>query len=196
MSPNNQLPCLAPSTETASGSLEDSVRILDAARAILLQGAALLSSVQPELYSRKLPLVFNASIGGHYRHCLDHFSSVIHGLDTNEVDYDHRKRDARIENDPEYALFVTQQILETLSSLPPESMVTPVVTLCEVSYEHGAAPRTTSTLGREIVYSIAHAIHHYALIAMLRVGPQPGHNVADIIERSIGGHHRHVRFHQ
>ena len=167
MSPSIALPVPIVTHQSTSGSAQDSVRILGAAWTILSQGAALLSSLHPEDYARKVPQVFNASIGGHYRHCLDHFSSVIRGLDTNRVDYDHRERDSRIENDPGYALMVTQQILEMLATLPPDSLSTPVVTLCEVSYEHGNAPVTHSTLGREIVYSIAHAIHHYALISVM-----------------------------
>ena len=38
---------------------------------------------------------------------------------------------------------------------------------CEVSYAHGDSPVTGSTFGREMVYAIAHAIHHYALISIM-----------------------------
>jgi len=50
-----------------------------------------------------VPIAFNASIGGHYRHCLDHFTSLLRGLDAEAVDYDHRERDARIESQPGFA---------------------------------------------------------------------------------------------
>jgi hypothetical protein len=36
-----------------------------------------------------------------------------------------------------------------------------------VSYVHGDSSVTGSTYGREFVYSIAHAIHHYALISVM-----------------------------
>ena len=32
---------------------------------------------------------------------------------------------------------------------------------------HGDSPLTLSTYGRELVYAIAHAIHHYALISVM-----------------------------
>ena len=38
---------------------------------------------------------------------------------------------------------------------------------CEVSYEPGNSPVTQSSLGRELVYAIAHGIHHYALISVM-----------------------------
>ena len=148
-------------------SSETPTRILEAAQAILEQGEVLVSSLTSENYARRIPLVFNASIGGHYRHCLDHFASVLRGLDADRVNYDHRERDARIENDPEYALFVTRQIRNALAELSAEALEGPVLAECEVSYQRGDAPITRSSVGREIVYSIAHAIHHYALIAVM-----------------------------
>jgi hypothetical protein len=36
-----------------------------------------------------------------------------------------------------------------------------------VSYAQGHSPLTGSTFGRELVYCIAHAIHHYALISIM-----------------------------
>ena len=38
---------------------------------------------------------------------------------------------------------------------------------CEVSYAPGDSPVTGSTVGREMVYAIAHAIHHFALISVM-----------------------------
>ncbi len=43
----------------------------------------------------------------------------------------------------------------------------PVSARCEVSYDHGNSPVTGSTYGREFVYAIAHAIHHYALVSVI-----------------------------
>src|SRR5690242_6785853 len=50
-------------------------RVLNAAISILKQGEDLLGVVPDESFTRKNAVVFNASIGGHYRHCLDHFTS-------------------------------------------------------------------------------------------------------------------------
>lgn len=142
-------------------------RILAAALAILDQGESLLRALNDELFSRRVPVVFNASIGGHYRHCLDHFSSLLAGLDADEVDYDHRKRDPRIETQTRFALNLTSEIRATLESLTTETLCATVKARCEVSYEHGNSPVTSSTLAREMAYCIAHAIHHYALIAVM-----------------------------
>ena len=145
----------------------DARRIVEAAVAILEQGEDLLCALSAESYTRRVPLAFNACIGGHYRHCLDHFSSLLRGLDADEVDYDHRERDARIESQPDFALALTRQMRVQLEQLPPGTLDAPVKARCEVSYAHGNSPVTGSTFGRELVYAIAHAIHHYALISIM-----------------------------
>ena len=145
----------------------DSRRILDAAIAILAQGEDLLCALSAEDYTRRVLLAFNGCIGGHYRHCLDHFTSLLRGLDADEVDYDHRERDARIESQPGFALTLTREMRAQLEQLPLGAFDAPVRARCEVSYAHGDSPVTGSTFGREMVYAIAHAIHHYALISIM-----------------------------
>lgn len=144
-----------------------SERILNAAVEVLIQGEDLLRALTTESFTRKVPVVFNASIGGHYRHCLDHFTSFLLALDADEVDYDHRKRDPRIETQPDFALTLTVEMRRTLEQLTPDALWTEVKARCEVSYNHGNSPVTRSTLARELVYCIAHAIHHYALISVM-----------------------------
>jgi hypothetical protein len=155
------------SDETPDVFAEDARRVLDGALAVLAQGEDLLESISVESYTRKLPAAFNGAIGGHYRHCLDHFTSLLRGAGTELVDYDHRERDPRIERDPAFALDLTRQIRARLGGLSPDDLLAPVVARCEVNYAHGESPLTRSTLGRELVYAIAHAIHHYALIAVM-----------------------------
>jgi len=145
----------------------DGCRIVEAAIAILAQGEDLLRELSVDNYTRRVPMAFNASIGGHYRHCLDHFTSLLRSLDANEVDYDHRERDIRIESQPDFAFALTGQMRTQLSQLSLAVLEAPVRARCEISYVHGDSPVTTSTLGRELVYAIAHAIHHYALISVM-----------------------------
>jgi hypothetical protein len=145
----------------------DDRRILKAAADILLQGEELLGVLSTGIYITKLPVAFNASIGGHYRHCLDHFTSVLRAGEANMVDYDHRERDPRIELDPGFALGLTRQLRAMLERLNPTELAAPVTTRCEVSYDHGKSPVTQSSLGRELAYAIAHGIHHFALISVM-----------------------------
>lgn len=151
--------------ETLAGG--DAGRILEAAMAILDQGELLLRSVTAADYGRRVPEAFQGSLGGHYRHCLDHFTSLLRAPELGEVDYDRRERDPRVESEPEAALALTRWLRGRLERVRPADLAGTVRARCEVSYAAGESPVTRSTLGREMVYAIAHAIHHYALIAVM-----------------------------
>lgn len=148
-------------------NLEDAARILHAALDILQQGEDLLRALTAADYSRRLPVVFNACIGGHFRHCLDHFTSLLRSVGSDFVDYDHRDRDPRIETQPEFALELARQIRAELQQRPLRALETIVRVGCEVSYAHGDSPEMNSTFGRELAYCIAHTIHHFALISVM-----------------------------
>lgn len=142
-------------------------RIFQGANTLLLQGEMLLGGVTDEQYSTHVPMALGGSIGAHYRHCLDHFVSLLRTGTSAVVDFDHRDRDPRIETDPDQALALTRKVRAALAQWTPKDLTRTVGTRCEISYAPGASPVTGSTLGRELAYAIAHAIHHFAIIAIL-----------------------------
>jgi hypothetical protein len=141
--------------------------LIAAVAEVLRQGESLLRALDDEKYRRKLRPAFNSAVGGHYRHCLDHFQSLLDGLDADEVNYDHRKRDPRIENDREFALSETHRILSACQSIPENFLGFPINVRSKVNYEIDAAPLIASTVGREFMYAVAHAIHHYAILKLV-----------------------------
>jgi hypothetical protein len=149
---------------------------------VLRQGESLLNSLSDENYTRKLPAVFGSTVGGHYRHCLDHFQSLLQGLDAYEINYDNRERNSRIENDRAFGLSETQRILRAFGSIPTPFLKCPINVRSKINYDIDAAPLIGSTVGRELMYAVAHAIHHYALIGvmcgMLEVPVPAGFGVA------------------
>jgi uncharacterized damage-inducible protein DinB len=139
----------------------------DAVVEVLRQGESLLTSLSDEDYMRKLPAVFGSTVGGHYRHCLDHLQSLLQGLDADEINYDHRERNPQIENDRAFALAETHRILRAFGSISTQFLDRPINVRSKVSYDLDAAPLIGSTVGREVMYAVAHAVHHYALIAVM-----------------------------
>ena len=139
----------------------------DAVAEVLQQGEALLCTLDDANYTRKLRPAFNSAIGGHYRHCIDHFQCLLRGLKENEINYDHRERDRRIETDREFALAETQRILSAYHFIPTPFLDCPINVRSQIGYGSGESPLIASTVGRELMYAVAHTIHHYALIAVM-----------------------------
>jgi uncharacterized damage-inducible protein DinB len=154
----------------------------DAIAEVLRQGESLLNLLSDKEYTRKLPIVFGSTMGEHYRHCLDHFQSLLQGLDADEINYDNRERNPRIENDRSFALAETHRIRCAFASISTPFLDCPINVRSKVNYQLDAAPSIGSTVGRELMYAVAHAIHHYALIAvmcsMLEVPMPAGFGVA------------------
>jgi hypothetical protein len=151
-----------------SDQLEDSNRELsESVIETLLQGEELLSSLSDEDYTRKLLVAFSASIGGHYRHCLDHFRSLLDAARSGDLNYDHRERGTLVENDRFAALNATRQLRAGYQLLSAECLPRELTVTCKTSYATTGSQASSSTVGREIMYVVAHAVHHYALIGIM-----------------------------
>ncbi|HSI83957.1 MAG: DinB family protein [Candidatus Methylacidiphilales bacterium] len=141
--------------------------LFKAVRETFHHGELLLTSLDEEVYRTRVALAFNASIGGHYRHCLDHFISIFKAMDSAEVDYDNRCRDERVENNRLFALCVTQVLIARCKELRRNDLDRPIMVRNKVSYSGESSTQVPSTVARELMYAVTHAIHHYALIKVM-----------------------------
>lgn len=151
-----------------SRKIEDPIKaaVLEALR----QGECLLEALSDETYIRSLPDAFDASVGGHYRHCLEHFEALFTSgtAAAREVDYDARKRDPQVEKNRLQALARTRALAGQFETLvDSETLAAPVNARCRISYVEADSPVAASSLGREAMYAVVHAIHHYAIISLM-----------------------------
>jgi len=145
----------------------DSEELVQSVLEALAQGESLLMEVSDEDYTRKVALAFNASIGGHYRHCLDHFRSLLDSAHEGHLNYDHRERGTLVEHDRFAALNATRELRERCERLDPCLVSRTLNVTCKTSYATNGSQVSPSTVGREIMYTVAHAVHHYALIGVM-----------------------------
>jgi hypothetical protein len=141
--------------------------LIDSVVETLSQGEVLLTEITDATFVRKLPVAFDASIGGHYRHCLDHFRTLLESAREGDLNYDHRERGTPIETDRYAALNATRELREGFERLDPSTLERPLTVTCKTSYATAGSEFAPSTVGRELMYSVAHAVHHYALIGMM-----------------------------
>src|SRR6266481_2620826 len=111
-----------------------SKQLLDSVIETLQQGETLLSEISDEVYTRKVPVAFNASIGGHYRHCLDHFRALLDAAMEGDLNYDHRERGTLIENDRFAALNATRGLRERFERLDSACVTSALTVTCKTSY--------------------------------------------------------------
>lgn len=134
---------------------------------VIQRGETLLVALSDEQYSQKIPAAYDASIGGHYRHCLDHFKAFFDGLGTGTMDYDARARDPRLENDRAFALAMTQTLGAQAAALTASAFDRSIHVRCQTSYTDASEAVAKSTVAREAMFCVSHAVHHHALIGLM-----------------------------
>lgn len=131
----------------------------------LQQAARLLQSLTDDSYGRSDDATYGSALGGHVRHCLDHYANFLAGLAAGRIDYDARERDPRIEKDRAAALARIEEILRALPSVREDRPV-------QVKMDCGddtdpSSWWSDSTIRRELQFLISHTVHHYALIRLI-----------------------------
>jgi len=130
----------------------------------LEQGLDLLRALDDNAYTSAQPPYHESSIGDHLRHCLEHYTSFLDGLDAGMIDYDGRARDMRIATSRLVATQTIRDLIARLRAVPQDDK--PLRTKMDSDTE-SAALWSLSSVQRELQYLLAHTIHHYALIAVL-----------------------------
>lgn len=120
-----------------------------------------LSVIDPITYQAPLELLSESTIGQHTRHIIEFFNCLIEQTDTGHtpvINYSMRRRDFLIESAPDHALRMVHQICERIMDLN-------ISKTCLLDCtEHGEDIQVPSTISRELIYTIEHAIHHLAIV--------------------------------
>lgn len=138
--------------------------LLAANRTCLEQGIELLEALPRRLYNQACDEIFSSSIGGHFRHNLDHYEALLSGLGSGAVDYDARERDAELETNPEAAICSMRALIAGLEKLEETDLDTAFRIRMD---DGGDATWSTTSLRRELQFLLSHTIHHYALIVAI-----------------------------
>lgn len=127
---------------------------------LLRQARDLLESLPADHYPEGAPPLFPSSIGSHIRHVLDHYDSILKNS-TGVIDYYRRQRDPATENDPKEALRRISAVMESCRGISPVPHLRLRASLSDETIT------IETTLERELLFSISHTLHHFALIAQI-----------------------------
>lgn len=119
----------------------------------------LLNQLNNDEYTREMDLLSKNSISKHVRHIIEFYECLFNGLNTKEINYDSRKRNADIENNLEYTIQICKNIQSLLEKHTNDTELTLVV-----DYGEDNCTSLKTTFFRELAYNIEHAIHHFAII--------------------------------
>ena len=137
-------------------------RLLRANIHYLHQAVALLERLDDGLYRKPVASFYGSSVGGHLRHCIEHYLSFLSGMESGKVDYDDRKREERLEILTAEASGVLAGITSAFNSLLEGGP--PVGLLVKMDCGGDEIEWQPSTTGRELQFLVSHTVHHFAMI--------------------------------
>ena len=126
----------------------------------LQQALDLLDRLEDEQFAEPVASFHQSSVGGHMRHCIDHYLSFLGGAGSGRVDYDDRNRELRLETATNDARAAVEQIIrgmEAVTSMPVGLLVKMDCGGEEIDWQ-------PSTVGRELQFLVSHTVHHFAMI--------------------------------
>jgi len=132
----------------------------------LRQGLDLARRIDTDAFTFRCPECFGSTIGGHLRHNTDHYRALFGGIETGEVDYDARPRDATQERCPETTASVHESLIAQLEQVPEAVLEVPLTVKLDSGGETGGG-WAQSSLHRELQFLLSHTVHHYALVAVI-----------------------------
>ena len=137
-------------------------RLIAANLHFLEQAGKLLARLDDERYACPVASFYGSSVGGHIRHCLEHYCSLLAGVDSGKVDYDDRKRDHALESEAACAITQVEETRRQLAALAAGEA--PVGLLVKMDCGGEEIEWQPSTMGRELQFLVSHTVHHFAMI--------------------------------
>ena len=136
---------------------------------VVKQAISLLDDISLSDYQEVLAPHFSSSIGAHVRHIIDHFLALKEATESGEINYNKRNRQSAVEQFPQEASAACHGINAWLHDICSSQLLNRrVVVTTEIDISHTKSTTCESTLERELVFVASHAIHHYALIRIIR----------------------------
>ncbi len=113
------------------------------------------------IYNRPLETLHHNTIGGHYRHVIEFYQCLLHGLDKNRVNYDERPRNLLLETDQDAGKNALDFIIRQVNA----RMDNPDLVLYSLfGHPEPQVIETRTNYHRELIYNLEHAVHHMAII--------------------------------
>ncbi len=137
-------------------------QILLANREILNQLIHLCENINPVQYCKELSLLSQNTIGKHMRHIIEFYDILIEAYKENKpLSYDHRVHCSETEASLVLAL---QRLRKALNWVESEQPTKELILVVSYDSEGKNSVSIPSSIDRELIYNIEHAIHHMAII--------------------------------
>lgn len=129
----------------------------------LRQLTGLLEQMHAGQYCQPIPVLDHNTVGKHVRHIIECYHSLLASFHTHVIDYENRARNLVLETNVVQAIESLKNIDEAIIAQKDDKSL---FLQANQSHENEGNLLVKTSLVREIVYCLEHAIHHMAIIAI------------------------------
>lgn len=135
--------------------------VIQASQALLRDLKQVLTDLPASHYAGAQDVMSGASVGQHVRHLLEFYQCLLDQCSRQEVNYSLRVRDMELEQSAVMATRTCDALIGRLKQIQGDQPLTLHMDDLDITAETVAVP---SSLARELIYCVEHAIHHMAII--------------------------------
>lgn len=135
------------------------IQLKHSCQTILSQVADLVTQMHEDDYSKSLDLLSGNTVAKHVRHVLELYVQLLSGIAQQEVNYDKRERNLLLEHNKTYTLGFINDLKAQIDGLSNADNL-----LYLNSLVNNEEVLVKTSMARELVYNIEHAIHHMAIM--------------------------------
>lgn len=136
-------------------------------QSLLSQARRVVSRLPAPVYASEIAEAGGQRIGAQIRHVLEFYSVFLNGFEQGVLDYDARPREGELETDPAAALRRIEEMVRRFDRVRGLPAGLELQVRAEDADPQMSDCWLPSTAGRELQFLRSHAIHHFALIALL-----------------------------
>lgn len=135
--------------------------VIHASQALLNDLKKVVSDLDATAYAGAQDVLSGASVGQHVRHLLEFYQCLLGQCLNGRVNYSLRVRELQLEQSAEYASGVCDDLICQLQYLDGDQSLILDMDDLDIQADAVSVP---SSLARELIYCVEHAIHHMAII--------------------------------
>ncbi|MCF8238967.1 MAG: hypothetical protein K9I85_12465 [Saprospiraceae bacterium] len=150
--------------------------VIQASQALLSDLKKVISDLDVPAYASTQDVLSGASVGQHVRHLLEFYQCLLGQSSTGRVNYSLRVREVKLEQSAVFAAEICEDLIGQLAILVGDNTLILDMDDLDVSSKCVSVP---SSLSRELIYCVEHAIHHMAIIKIGIILQNPEFSLPD-----------------
>jgi hypothetical protein len=122
----------------------------------------IIEKLNNDMYIKPLDVINQSTIGQHFRHIIEFYIEFVNGYKTTTICYDDRKRNLIYENSRAEIIAEFKKLHDQIEKINLNQNI--MVKSNHSVFDSNYSSLSSSSIQRELIYTLDHTVHHLAII--------------------------------